>query len=67
VATPILVTSAEGDRASTDTDALYAALPGPKDRISFTAAEGAGMHCEMLNRSLANRRILDWVDAQVAR
>jgi hypothetical protein len=66
VTTPILVTSAEGDRASTDTDQLYALLPGPKDRIHFTAAEGAGMHCEILNRSLANRRILDWVDAQVS-
>jgi hypothetical protein len=66
VTTPILVASAEGDRASTDTDQLYAALPGPKERISFTAAEGAGMHCEMLNRSLANRRILDWLDVQLA-
>jgi hypothetical protein len=66
VRTPILVASAEGDRASTDTDQLFAALPGPKERISFTAAEGAGMHCEMLNRSLANRRILDWLDAQLA-
>jgi hypothetical protein len=28
----------------------------------FTDAEGAGMHCETLNRSLANRRILDWLD-----
>jgi hypothetical protein len=28
----------------------------------FTDAEGAGMHCEVLNRSLANRRILDWLD-----
>lgn len=66
VTTPMLVLSAEGDRASTDTDELYAALPGPKDRIAFTAAEGAGMHCEMLNRSLANRRILDWLDDQLA-
>jgi len=66
VKTPILVTSAEGDRASTDTDQLYAALPGPKDRITFTATQGAGMHCEMLNRSLANRRILDWLDTQLA-
>jgi pimeloyl-ACP methyl ester carboxylesterase len=59
---PILVLSAEGDRASADTDALFDLLPGPKTRIHFTAAEGAGMHCELLNRSLANRRILDWLD-----
>jgi pimeloyl-ACP methyl ester carboxylesterase len=66
VTTPILVLSAEHDRASTDTDQLYALLPGAKERTAFTAAEGAGMHVEMLNRSLANRRILDWVDHQVA-
>lgn len=65
VTTPMLVLSAEGDRASTDTDELYAALPGPKERMHFTATEGAGMHCEMLNRPLANRRILDWLDAQL--
>ncbi len=65
VTTPILVASAEGDRASTDTDALFDGLPGPKTRMHFTAAEGAGMHCEMLNRSLANRRFLDWIDDQV--
>ena len=62
VTTPILVASAEGDRASTDTDQLFAAPPGPKERMTFTAAAGAGMHGEMLNRSLANRRILDWLD-----
>ncbi|MEZ5207644.1 MAG: hypothetical protein R2690_11860 [Acidimicrobiales bacterium] len=65
VTTPILVASAENDRASTDTDALFAGLPGPKTRMHFTAAEGADMHCEMLNRSLANRRFLDWIDDQV--
>lgn len=66
VSTPMLVASAEGDRASTDTDQLYDALPGPTTRVRFTAAEGAGMHCEMLNRSLANRRILDWLDDTLA-
>jgi len=65
ITTPILVTSAEGDPISADADALYAALDGPKERIAFTASEGAGQHCEMLNRSLANRRILDWIDRQV--
>ena len=34
----------------------------PKTLLEFTDADGAGMHCEMLNRSMANRRILDWLD-----
>ena len=29
-------------------------------------AEGAGAHCEMGNRSLLNRRVLDWLDEQFA-
>ena len=66
ISTPMLVTSAEGDRASTDSQALFDGLPGPKTRLEFTAAEGAAQHCEMLNRSLANRRILDWIDDTLA-
>jgi pimeloyl-ACP methyl ester carboxylesterase len=63
---PVLVTSAEGDRASTDSEQLYDLIRAPKAHLHFTAAEGAGMHCEMLNRSLANRRILDWLDDTLA-
>ena len=63
---PVLVTSAEGDRASTNAQALFDALTCPKDFIHFTSADGAGQHCEMLNRSMANRVILDWVDDTLA-
>jgi len=66
ISCPVLVTSAEGDRASTDSQDLFDAITGPKEHIHFTAAEGAGMHCEMLNRSNANRRILDWLDDTLA-
>jgi alpha-beta hydrolase superfamily lysophospholipase len=59
---PVLVTAAESDPVSSDSRALYDALPGPKTFIQFTDAEGAGMHCETLNRTLANRRMLDWLD-----
>ena len=31
-------------------------------REAFGNADGAGMHCEALNRSMANRQILDWLD-----
>jgi hypothetical protein len=37
--------------------------PPPVDgRGGGDAAEGAGDHCEMTNRSLLNRTALDWLD-----
>jgi pimeloyl-ACP methyl ester carboxylesterase len=59
---PTLVTSAEGDRASTDSRQLFDALTCPKQFVHFTSADGAAQHCEQLNRSFANRVILDWLD-----
>jgi pimeloyl-ACP methyl ester carboxylesterase len=59
---PTLVTWAEHDMASSNAHELYDALTCPKALFEFHAADGAGMHCEALNRSLANRKILDWLD-----
>ena len=63
---PTLVTAAESDSASSNARDLYAALTCPKHFIWFSDADGAGMHCEMLNRSLANRQMLDWLDDTLA-
>ena len=60
---PTLLTTAESDPLSQGARALFDDLTCAKTLIAFTAAEGAGGHCEMANRSLANRRILDWLDA----
>jgi hypothetical protein len=59
---PTLLTMAEDDSLSESAPELYEALRCPKTLIQFTAAEGAGDHCEMQNRSLLNRRVLDWLD-----
>jgi hypothetical protein len=59
---PTLVTSAESDMASSNAKDLYDMLTCPKTFIEFLDADGAGMHCEVLNRSMANRKILDWLD-----
>lgn len=59
---PTLVTAAESDMASSNARELYDALSCPKHFVQFTNAQGAGMHCEMLNRSLVNRVVLDWLD-----
>ena len=50
------------DMASSNAKDLYDALPGRKQFVQFTNADGAGDHCEIFNRSLANRVILDWLD-----
>jgi alpha-beta hydrolase superfamily lysophospholipase len=60
---PTLLTTAEDDALSHGAPELFDELACPKTLLRFTAAEGAGGHCEMANRSLANRRILDWLDA----
>ena len=59
---PTLLTMAENDRLAEGAPALLDRLACPKTLLRFSAAEGAGDHCEIANRSLANRRILDWLD-----
>ena len=59
---PTLLTAAENDALAKGVPAIYATLTCPKTLLRFTAAEGAGDHCEMLNRSLLNRRVFDWLD-----
>ena len=41
-------------------------MTAPKTFLQFSDADGAGMHCELLNRSMANRTILDWLDVTLA-
>ena len=59
---PTLVTAAESDPVSSDAQQLYDALTCPKHFLRFLCADGAGDHCEIVNRSMANRKILDWLD-----
>jgi alpha-beta hydrolase superfamily lysophospholipase len=64
---PTLLTMAQDDDLAAGTPALFDALSCPKTLMRFSADEGAGEHCEMKNRSLLNRRTLDWLDEQFAR
>src|SRR5690606_31775428 len=59
---PTLLTAAEHDPLTATTASFFEALQCPKAMLRFTAAEGAGDHCEMRNRSLVNHRALDWLD-----
>ena len=63
VTCPTLLTAAENDPLSA-LAADFAQRLGERGHLMhFTAAEGAGDHCELLNRPLANQRMLDWLDA----
>ncbi len=64
ISCPTFVAMAEHDGLSGSAPRFYEALRCPKTLVRFTAAEGAGEHCEMMNRSLVNRRALDWLDEQ---
>lgn len=67
---PVLLTRGEGDPLAAGVGAFaeaIAAVGGRADVVDFTIAEGAGGHCEMMNRSLLNRRVLDWLGDVLAR
>src|SRR5262249_17857110 len=59
---PTLVAWAEGAPIARFAERLYAALQCPKALVRFTAAEGAGGHCEETARSLFHQRAYDWLD-----
>ena len=59
---PVLGTTTEGDPLAVSAESLLAQMRCPTTLIRFTNAEGAGGHCEMLNRPLLNERIFDWLD-----
>ena len=63
---PVLLTHAEGDPIAGGVTAFAAALRDATV-LPLTADEGADGHCSMRNRSLLNRRVLDWLDDTFAR
>lgn len=60
---PTLLIQGMDDARANDAPAFFSALRCPKKLIRFTAADGAGDHCQMRNRSLLNRNVFDWLDA----
>lgn len=62
IACPTLMTLAENDPLAAGTQQFFDRLRCPKALLRFSAAEGAGDHCESGNRSLLNRRVFDWLD-----
>jgi pimeloyl-ACP methyl ester carboxylesterase len=62
ISCPTAITAAEDDPLAASAEHIYDALPGTKALLRFGAAEGAGDHCEMRNRSLFDQRAFDWLD-----
>jgi len=63
---PLLGTTTEGDLLSAGAADFLSRLHGPTTLLRFTAADGAGGHCEAQNRWLLNSRVLDWLDDTLA-
>ena len=64
---PTMVAAAESDVLSSSAPQVVAELTSaPVELARFTAAEGAGDHCEWLNRPRFDQRAFDWLDAQLA-
>jgi hypothetical protein len=40
---------------------LYDLLPGEKEIVEFTQAQGANFHCQPTGRQLAHTQMLDWL------
>jgi alpha-beta hydrolase superfamily lysophospholipase len=64
---PTWVCSAEGDDIGASAPRLYEALTCEKTYVRFTAAEGAGDHCEQGARALYHARSLGWLDEVLGR
>lgn len=60
---PTWVCNAEGDDIGASAPQLVADLTCENEYVRFTAAEGAGDHCEQAARSLYHARSFGWLDS----
>lgn len=66
ISCPTLVTYAEGDDIGASAPQLFASLTvTDKTLVQFTAAEGAGDHCEAGARTLFDARAFGWLDQRL--
>ena len=63
ITTPLLITEPEDEQFwPGQSQALHDLLPGPKELVRFTAAEGASRHCEPMGLAVRDARVFDWLD-----
>jgi hypothetical protein len=62
ITTPLLITEPEDEQFwPGQSRALYNRLPGPRELVRFTAAEGANRHCEPIGLAIRDARLFDWL------
>ena len=67
IRTPLLITAPEDEQFwPGQSQALHDLLPGTKELVRFTAAEGANRHCEPMGLAIRDTRIFDWLDRYLA-
>ncbi|MEZ4564378.1 MAG: prolyl oligopeptidase family serine peptidase [Thermomicrobiales bacterium] len=60
ITTPLLIADPEGEQFwPGQSQQLFDGIPGPKDLLAFTAAEGADLHCQPKANGLASQRFFD--------
>lgn len=63
---PTLIIDSDSDsQLDAQAKSLYDALSCEKEYMLFTAAEGAGAHCQFGARLFANERIFEWIEDTV--
>jgi hypothetical protein len=63
VTTPLLITEPEDEQFwPGQSQALHDLLPGPRELVRFTAAEGASRPCEPMGLAVRDTRVFDWLD-----
>jgi hypothetical protein len=66
IRTPVLVADPDDERYfAGQPKRLYDMLPGEKELVRFTEAEGAAGHCQPMARALAAQRFFDFIDDHV--
>ena len=66
ITTPLLITEPEDEQFwPGQSQALYDLLPGPRELVRFTAAEGANRHCEPMGLAIRDTRLFDWLDGHL--
>lgn len=64
--TPLLVTEPEGEQFwPGQSQQLYDRLPGERELVRFTLAEGAGRHCEPMGAAVRDARLFDWLEERL--
>ena len=62
VVTPMLITDPDDEQFFPgQAKALYDVLPGEKEILGFSQAQGANFHCQPTGRQLTHTQMLDWL------